>query len=72
MVVIKMKNVQDYPIMLTAKEVAEILGITHRHAYEVMEEKGFPLVRIGRLKRVHRDMFFKWLEQKALGEVTTQ
>jgi len=61
-----MKNAQDYPILLTAKDVAEILGITHRHAYEVMEEKGFPLVRIGRLKRVHRDLFFKWLEEKAL------
>jgi hypothetical protein len=30
-----------------------------------MEQKGFPLIRIGRLKRVNRDAFFKWLEQQS-------
>jgi excisionase family DNA binding protein len=60
-----MKTVQDYPIVLTVKEVAEILSIDTRTAYNIMDEKGFPLIRIGRLKRVNRDSFFKWLEQKA-------
>lgn len=60
-----MQTIQDYPIMLKAEHVAEILGITQRHAYEIMERKDFPLIRIGRLKRVNRDAFFKWLEQQS-------
>jgi excisionase family DNA binding protein len=60
-----MRTVQDYPIILKADEVAEILGVTKRHAYEIMEQKGFPLIRLGRLKRVNRDAFFKWLEQQS-------
>ena len=60
-----MQTIQDYPIILKVEHVAEILGITQRHAYEVMEQKGFPLIRIGRLKRVNRDAFFKWLEQQS-------
>lgn len=54
----------DYPLVLTAKHVAEILGISKRKAYEVMEERGFPLVRIGRAKRVGRDAFFEWLYRR--------
>jgi excisionase family DNA binding protein len=52
-----------YPTILTADHVAEILGISLRMGYELMERKDFPLIRIGRLKRVNRDEFFKWLNQ---------
>jgi excisionase family DNA binding protein len=55
----------DYPLILTADHIAEIMGVSRRIAYEMMEYKGFPLVRIGRLKRVNRDSFFNWLENKA-------
>lgn len=66
-----MKTVQDYPLILTADHIAEILGVSKRIAYEVMEHKGFPLVRVGRLKRVNRDAFFKWIENKG-GNVNEQ
>ena len=59
-----MKTIADYPLILTADHISEILGISRRMAYETMEFEGFPLVRIGRLKRVNRDSFFKWLEQQ--------
>jgi excisionase family DNA binding protein len=55
----------DYPLILTADHIAEIMGVSRRIAYEMMEYKGFPLVRIGRLKRVNRDSFFYWLETRA-------
>ena len=60
-----MKNPTDYPIMLTADHIAEIMGVSKRIAYEFMEYKGFPLIRVGRLKRVNRDAFFNWLEKQA-------
>lgn len=55
----------DYPLILNAEHIAEIMGVSKRIAYELMEYQGFPLVRVGRLKRVNRDAFFTWLEQKA-------
>ncbi|WP_317616472.1 helix-turn-helix domain-containing protein [Bacillus sp. HNG] len=54
---------EKYPFVLTADHVAEIVGVSTRVAYELMERKDFPLIRIGRLKRVNRDEFFKWLNQ---------
>jgi excisionase family DNA binding protein len=54
----------DYPLILNADHIAEIMGVSRRIAYEMMEYKGFPLVRIGRLKRVNREAFFNWLETR--------
>jgi excisionase family DNA binding protein len=59
-----MKKIEDYPLILTAEHIAEIMGISKRVAYELMEYKGFPLIRVGRLKRVNREAFFKWLEEQ--------
>ncbi|SDY70915.1 hypothetical protein SAMN04487866_12518 [Thermoactinomyces sp. DSM 45891] len=56
---------EEYPAVLRAEHVATILGISVRRAYEVMEYKSFPLIRIGRLKRVGRDAFFSWFEHGA-------
>lgn len=47
---------------MNAKHIQEILGVSERFAYEYMERPDFPLVRIGRNKRVQRDKFFKWIE----------
>ena len=63
-----MQTIKDFPITLTATDVSNILGCSKRIAYEVMERKDFPLIRVGRLKRVNRDAFFKWMESQQ-GEV---
>ncbi len=60
-----MKTTTDYPLILTADHVAEIMGVCKRIAYEIMEHKGFPLIRVGRLKRVHKEAFFSWLDKQA-------
>lgn len=53
---------KDYPLMMTVNEVAEILGVSHRVAYMIMDESDFPLIRIRRSKKVNREDFFQWLE----------
>lgn len=58
-------SMNDYPLMLTAEHIAEIMGVSKRIAYELMEYKGFPLIRVGRLKKTNRDAFFGWLEKQA-------
>ncbi len=57
-------SINDYPIMLKVNHVAEVLGISSRKAYDIMDQKGFPLVKIGRKKVVPRDAFFNWLEKE--------
>jgi excisionase family DNA binding protein len=54
-------NIDDYPIVLTANDICKILKISKPTAYELMERTDFPLIRIGRCKRVIRDQFFEWL-----------
>ncbi|MGE6313443.1 DNA-binding protein [Bacillus mycoides] len=58
-------SANDYPIMLNVDHIKEILGIAQRTAYDIMDQKGFPLVRLGRKKVVPRDAFFNWLERSA-------
>ncbi|MFT8319297.1 MAG: helix-turn-helix domain-containing protein [Bacillus sp. (in: firmicutes)] len=55
---------KDFPLMMTANEISQILGVSKRVAYEIMDEKDFPLIRVRRTKRVNRDDFFKWLDKK--------
>lgn len=55
-------NREDYPLVLTAEHVADILGVSLRRAYEIMETEHFPLKRVGVRKYVTRERFFEWLE----------
>ena len=54
-------EIVSYPIVITAKEISLILKISKPSAYEVMNRNDFPLIKIGRCKRVLRDEFFLWL-----------
>ena len=63
-------NKEDFPITMTAKDVSAVLGISLRVAYEEMNKPDFPVVRIGRHKKVHRDKFFEWLDRKAEKEIS--
>ncbi|OOR10201.1 DNA-binding protein [Bacillus cereus] len=58
-------STNDYPIMLKVDHVAEVLGISQRKAYDIMDQKGFPLVKIGRKKVVPKEAFFNWVERSA-------
>lgn len=57
---------KDYPILLTAVEISQILGVSKRVAYEIMDTTGFPLIKIRRSKRVNREDFFIWLDKKKI------
>lgn len=57
------KNKEDYPMILTAVHISEILMISKPTAYELMEQTTFPLIRIGRIKRVQKESFFNWIDK---------
>ncbi len=55
----------EYPVVMDVTHIQKIMGISKRRAYEIMDIEGFPTIRMGRSKRVHRDKFFQWLEKQA-------
>ncbi|MFJ7310017.1 helix-turn-helix domain-containing protein [Peribacillus frigoritolerans] len=63
------KNIEDYPMILTAVHLSEILMVSKPTAYELMEQKAFPLIKLGRSKRVLRDEFFNWLTQQQVSSL---
>ncbi|WP_445935892.1 helix-turn-helix domain-containing protein [Paenibacillus sp. FSL L8-0696] len=56
------KTTSDYPSVLTAKEIQQILGIGKRQTYELLNSGQFHIVRVGKMIKVSKDVFLKWLQ----------
>ena len=61
------KNYDELPLFLNAKILAEVLGIAPSSAYEIMHEKGFPVLKIGNRLLVERSKFNEWVERTTGG-----
>ena len=55
-------NVLRISTLLKAKDVAEILQISHAMAYTLMQRGEIPTVRIGKVRRVRPDDLIKYIE----------
>ena len=58
----KYKSFDELPLMLNAKMVADVLGISISGAYELMNGDGFPVKRIGKRIMVLKEDFQEWLK----------
>lgn len=47
-----------------AKDLQRILKISQGAAYELMQRKDFPVIKLGRCKRVKDSDLFEWLEKQ--------
>ena len=56
------KNYDELPLFLNAEMVAKVLGVSISSAYELMHEKDFPSVRIGKRFIVPREDLKVWIE----------
>ena len=56
------KNYEDLPLFLNAELLAKVLGVAVSSAYELMHEKDFPSVRIGKRFIVPREDLKVWIE----------
>ncbi|MEY2195743.1 DNA-binding protein [Neobacillus sp. BF23-41] len=63
------KKAEDFPVVLNAKNISEIMKVSLRTAYEIMDYPDFPLIKIGRCKRVENESFLAWIEQQTLKKV---
>ena len=60
----KFKNYEYLPLMLTAPEVGEALGISRASAYELVHSKDFPSIRIGTRIIVPKDKLIAWINEQ--------
>lgn len=57
------KSYDELPLFLNAETAAKLLGISISGMYELMHEKGFPVLKIGTRLVVPREKFREWVEQ---------
>ncbi len=63
----KIKSYDELPLFINAKTLADTLGISISSAYELMTEKGFPSIRIGKRLVVQKEKFISWINGKSGG-----
>lgn len=61
------KSYDDLPLFLNAEMVAKLLGISPSSCYELMHEKGFPVLKIGSRMVVPKEKFRAWVERNVGG-----
>ncbi len=61
-------SMNDLPLIMDAKDVAEFLRISPSSCYKLFNRRDFPSVCIGRRKIVAREKLLGWLDQQAEGD----
>ncbi|MCI9148229.1 MAG: DNA-binding protein [Hungatella sp.] len=51
------------PLILQAKDVQMILGISKGKTYEIMNSADFPTIYLNKRMMVSKDKFYEWLNQ---------
>ena len=58
------KSYEDLPLMLSAPEMAAVLGISRAGAYELARSEGFPALRIGTRIVIPKDKLQEWVNKQ--------
>ena len=56
------KSYDDLPLFLNARMVAQVLGVSISTAYELLNDRGFPTLRVGSRMVVPKVKFVQWAE----------
>ena len=62
------RSYDELPLFLNAATAAKLLGVSISSMYELMHEKGFPVLRIGSRLVIPKEKLQAWVEQKTGGE----
>lgn len=63
------KSFDELPMFLNAEDISEALGIAISTTYELMKQKGFPSLKIGRRYVVERVNFIEWVQKNSGGSL---
>ena len=62
------KSNDELPLTMNARDIAGYLNISLSCAYQVMNSRDFPVLKIGKRRIVTREHFLEWI-QNASGEI---
>ena len=62
-----MNNYENLPAVLNANQLAAALGISRAGAYQLLNTRTFPTLRIGTRLLVPKDKLIDWIEQNTGG-----
>jgi excisionase family DNA binding protein len=49
---------------MKAEDIAKFLNVSRSKAYDIMNQKDFPTITLGKSKRVKSEDFLRWLESQ--------
>ena len=62
-----MNSMDDRKTLLGARELIEQYGLSRVKAYQILNDKSLPVIRLGKRLFVRRETFDKWLDTQAGG-----
>ena len=60
-------NYDELPLLLNTTQLADLLGVSHSSVYELIQEPGFPSLRIGKRIVVPKEELQKWITTHTKG-----
>ena len=57
-------SMDDLPVILSASDVAAVLGISRAKAYQLFHRLDFPTLKLDKRLLVRRELFFQWLDRQ--------
>ncbi len=61
------KSYDELPMFLSAKTLAQVLGVSISTAYELFHEPSFPTLRVGSRMVVPKEKLMQWVESQSGG-----
>lgn len=56
-------SIEELPASLNVNDVASFLQISKTYAYKLVNDEGFPIIRIGSRFIIPKDEFIKWIRE---------
>ena len=60
-------NYDELPLLLNTTQLADLLGVSHSSVYELIQEPGFPSLRIGKRIVIPKEELRQWISNNTKG-----
>ena len=57
----------ELPLLLNTTQLADLLGVSHSSVYELIQEPGFPSLRIGKRIVIPKEELRQWISDNTKG-----
>ena len=61
-------NFDQYPPVMNASQLSEVLGISRAGAYQLLHQETFPTLQVGKRLLVPKDKLILWIDNHTGGD----